>query len=408
VATDSLVTYPSIEGAEDPYPAIAHMEQTARAYQVPGQPDLFVVSRYDDIRYVTNHRETFTSDLIFTRFNGGVEVMIGSANKVVTESDLDEHRRKRKICFPAVRPGRLKELEPEVRELADTLIDGFGDAGRVEFVEAFSGPFPAWVACRLGGLPDEDVAKVREWGALEVPGARWLPEEARQRQIDAGAHMFEYLTGRILERRDNPGNDAITHIIDAQLELDGAFNLDEVRAQFMVVLLGGVVTTSHFLSTAMRHLLRRPDLMARIRADHGLIPKMIEEALRLETPVTWHARRVLHDTELGGVPIPKDAFVLLMSAAANRDATRFPDPTHLDLDRPNLNEHVSFGYGPHFCLGAPLARMESRIAFERLLTRLADLRLAPGQDFRHIPSPQFRGLQELHLEFEWAENGRPA
>jgi cytochrome P450 len=147
-------------------------------------------------------------------------------------------------------------------------------------------------------------------------------------------------------------------------------------------------------------LLENPEAVARVRASPELIPRMTEEALRLEPPVLWQPRRVTRQTELAGVLLPEGATLLLLQGSANYDEATFTCPAGFDVERENVREHVTFGYGPHTCLGAPLARLELRIAFARLLGRLDDIRLAEDNDLRHIESPKIRGLRSLNIEYK--------
>jgi cholest-4-en-3-one 26-monooxygenase len=191
----------------------------------------------------------------------------------------------------------------------------------------------------------------------------------------------------------------ISEVVAEQVGRDGALNVAEVRAVSAALLAGGVVTTAHFMASAMLLLLENPDQLAKVRVEPTLIPRCTEEALRLEAPTQWTPRRAVQDVELAGVSIPAGAFVLLLQGACNRDPAVFDEPDRFDVTRPNATDHLSFGYGPHFCLGAPLARLEVRVAFEQLLARLDNLRLASGNELTHNPSPQFRGLRRLELEF---------
>jgi len=149
-------------------------------------------------------------------------------------------------------------------------------------------------------------------------------------------------------------------------------------------------------------MLEHPDQLAAVTADHGKIPRMFEESLRLEDPVQWNPRLATRDVEIGGVSVPKGAYVVIVFGSGNRDERVFEDPERFDVSRANATEHLSFGYGNHFCLGAPLARLEGRIAFERLLSRLTNIRLADDNDLTHITSAIFRGLNRLVLEFDRA------
>jgi cytochrome P450 len=215
--------------------------------------------------------------------------------------------------------------------------------------------------------------------------------------------MKEYLEAAILDRHASPRDDVLSEIVHAQVERDGELRLDYLRAEAGLLLAGGFVTTAHMIASAMLLLLRHPDAHERVRADRSLIKKLLEEALRVESPVQWQPRVTTVDTEVAGVEIPAGSLVLVLLAAANRDDAAFAAADELDLGRPASPPHVAFGYGTHFCLGAPLGRLEGRIAFERLLTRLGAIRLAEGQEaVTSLESTIFRGPKALHLTFERA------
>jgi cytochrome P450 len=160
-----------------------------------------------------------------------------------------------------------------------------------------------------------------------------------------------------------------------------------------------VLTTAHSIGSTMLLLLAHPNELERVKADFDRLETTINEAIRVESPIQWVPRVAASDHEVGGTLIPQGSYVLVMWGSANRDPAFWKDPEQFEPDRPKLKNHVAFGYGIHFCLGAPLARMESRLAIEGLLTRLPDLRLAPSNDFKHIGSPSFRGLRRLDVEF---------
>jgi cytochrome P450 len=398
------VNYPSMEGAECPWPVFEYLRREAPVYQIPDRPNLYIVTRYDDVKAIFLNTEVFSShnsrdgllgfDILLSTASSGGHGMI--------QTDPPAHKPKRDLGFAALKPARLKIYEPWIHEIAGDLIDKFIDEGRCEFVSEFATALPTILTLRLMGVPEEDMPWVQLWATFEASGASWMPKEFLERQRTNGAKMFEYLSARLQERYEQPRDDFMSAVIRAQIDRDGEFDLAEVRAQVAILLGGGVVTTAHFLSSLLLLLLQNPEQMAKVREDQKLIVRMIEEGVRLEPPAVWQPRRVTIDTELDGVRIPAGSFVLLMQGAANRDESKFDCPAKFDVTRDNADQHLSFGQGPHRCLGAPLARMEVRIAFQHLLTRLHNIRLAPGNDLTHIPSPSFRGLKRLEIEFERA------
>lgn len=397
------VTYPGPRGYECPYPVFEYLRREAPVYQIPDRPNIFIVSRYEDVREVYGNATVFSSHRVRSSLNG-FEALLGDVGvDAVPMVDVDPPhlKPKRDLAFVALKPARLARFEPLIMELTDRLIDGFIDERHVEFCGSFAQLLPAHLTMRMMGVPDSDEELVRSWAKLETSGLTWLPEEDQARQRTRSQGMAEYLSETIVERRAAPReNDLISEIIQTQVDRDGEFNLPEVLGQVGTLLGGGVITTAHFLSTLMYQLIVHPEQMAKVRADFRRIPRMIEEGLRLEGPSLWNLRRVAVDTELSGVKLPAGAYVIAAQGSANRDERKFPCPDEFDIDRENVERHLAFGHGPHTCLGMPLARMELRVAFERLLSRLENLRLVEDQDLRHIVNMSYRGFVALHLEFD--------
>ncbi len=403
MAVESIAEYPSVELAECPFPFYDRLRREAPVYQLPDRPDLYFITRYEDVRAVLGDPTSFSSQHHLRDFIG-FELLIGTQAGPPPMIDADEplHKELRTMAVGPLKPARLKSYEPMIHELVDDIIDTFIDEGKVEFVDQFSHALPVQLTMRLMGVPTRDTEWIREWAKFEAAGLPFLSEEFNHEQMVRSTRMNEYLRTKIQERYEQRADDVISEVIDAQLAQRGEFDVAEVLPQVAILLGGGVSTTAHFLASAMLLLVESPDQMAMVQSDRTLIPRMLDEAIRLEPPIQWMPRRVTNDVELHRTRIPKGSFVLISLAAANRDGDRFPCPGAFDVTRKRVNDHLTFGYGPHYCLGAPLARLEMRIAFDRLLTRLRNIRLAPRAEIRHIPSPHMRGLTHLHLEFEAA------
>jgi cytochrome P450 len=395
------IDYPSTHGAECPYSVYEFWRGEAPVYNIPDRPHIWVVSRYEDVKYVAQHPEVFSSAGSRRRLNGFDFVGdADGAGQTMLESDPPVHSAKRALVFPSIKPGRLRAHEPWIAEIVDRLIDGIADRGECDFVADFSEPLPVEVMMRLFAIPARDRPLLDEWSDLEFSGIPWVSAGERERQLRNANRLGEYLTELALERRESPGDDLVSEVIRAQVERDGDFDLVETRAQLSVVLAGGAATTQHMLGGALLLLLEHPEELERCRRDAARIPRVLEEAMRLESSVQWVPRAVERDTEIAGTSIPAGSYVLLMFGSANRDPAAFDDPARFDPDRPHVQRHLAFGSGPHSCVGAPLARLEGRIAFERLLARLRDLRLVDPGDTPHVPSPSFRGLRRLRIAFE--------
>lgn len=405
---DKVIPYPSTEGAECPFPFYAEVRSAGGVYQIPARPDLFLLTRHADVQYVTDHPEIFSS------FGRNVDwvpneppvLPSGVTVRTMIEADPPEHTIHRNYVRTPFLPSRIRALTPMITSIADRLIDKFESDGTCDFVADYATLLPAQVTLDVMGIPSSMLEDLHRWGQIEASGAPFLPPERYQRHLDVGKSMQESINVLLRARRETPGDDLLSTLIDDQIERDGEYSEDYVRLQAAVLLAGGVITTAHMLGSTMLLLLEHPSSLAEIIADPALIRPLIEESLRLESPVQWVGRRVLEDVELGQQHIPAGSHVLCGWGAANRDESEFPDPDEFRLDRENAHKHLAFGRGPHFCLGAALARAEATVAFERLFSRLTNFRLVPGADVRRIDSPSFRGLQSLPILFNRVTPGK--
>ena len=397
----SEITYPSREGAECPYPLFTQWREQAPVHEVPDRPGMFVVSRYEDVRFVARHPELFSSVGSRSRLNPFGNVGEQSMADLVTiETDPPDHKRKRSLSYGTIAPGKLKAKAPMIRGFVDELIDAFIERGSCDLVEEFARPLPIKVMRTLLGLPESDEARIRDFSVLEASGLSWMPQQHQDAQRQRAVAMGEYLTEQVNDRLAHPGgDDVISQIVHGHLERGREPNIDYLRSESGSILVGGIVTTTHLIGMAMLLLIQHPASMETLRRDPRRITRMLEEAIRVESPVQWVPRIATADVELGSTTIPKGSHVLVMWGSANRDTDQFQHPEQFDPTRPNVKDHVGFGYGIHFCLGAPLARLEARISFERLLARLTDIRLSDREDLPHIDSPSFRGLVRLPIEF---------
>jgi cytochrome P450 len=371
---------------------------------------MYIVTRFRDVEYVLMHPELFSVHGLTeglardTPEIRTIEAQGWPAVDVLSKADPPEHTGYRSVVNRPFAAQSVKQLEPRLQEIANRLIDAYISAGRVEFVSQFAKPFPLYVFAELMGLPEEDIGPVKRWcdARIERMGGSLISYE---RDLQAARQVVEfqhYLYQKIEERRATPGADLISHMVTARVEgFEGrSLTTEELISMIDIILLGGNDTTINLLSSGMALLLRHPEQLALVSADPSLIPNFVEEALRVESPVQCLFRTAKVDTEVEGVRVPQNARLAIMYGAANRDAEQFPDPDRFDVRRPNAKMSVAFGAGIHFCLGASLARLEGKVAFETLLTRLRNVRLAEGKNnFRHTINPIVRGLEALHLEF---------
>jgi cytochrome P450 len=398
VSVEQEPVYPALEHAECPFPLFSHLRGEHPVYEVPGREGEFLVTRHEDLTYVTSHPELFSSTPHNVPWSPGwSETMIAQ--------DPPDHTATRKIAQRSFTPAKVRSYEPVITGIVDELIDDFIDKGEVEFCTAFANPLSLYVTCALMGLPREDGSWLeRLLAPFEAQGIRYYSTERQQIQEENGALAVQYLRNHVLDRIANPGADMISELVRNHTEATGGDpNIDYLAVETNVMLAGGLTTSGHLFASAMSLLVQSPEKLAQVRDNRALIPRMLEEVLRLESPAQYQPRYATEDTELGGVPIPQGACLLIIYAAANRDPERFECPDEFRIERDNVQKHVAWGHGAHFCLGAPLARVEGRIAFERLFDRLDDIRAAPGRnDFTHYKTVYFRAPNQLHLWYQRA------
>jgi len=309
------------------------------------------------------------------------------------------HSRLRDICSVAFSPRKVQELRRVIQSIADELIDKVIARGRMDMIADFAAPLPAIMTAKLMGVPMEDHWQIGAWvnDIAEVHGNFQHHPDRVAEVIQSLQDMKSYVADRMKELRKRPNNGLIYSLMTA--EVDGQRLTDEeVIATTIVTIIGGHETTTNLIASGFLTLLRDPDSFEQLRSRPEIVASAVEELLRYESPVQHTARIAPADMELGGKTIRKGAKVVAVLAAANRDPSRFPDPDHLDLLRRD-NRHVAFGWAAHFCFGAPLARMEGEIAFNKLLRRLSRPTLLDQKlDWRS--NAGLRGLTVLNVSFD--------
>lgn len=321
-------------------------------------------------------------------------------------NDPPAHTHARALFSSAFSARRIAELEPRIRDLAHRLVDGFARDGQGDLIKSFAFPLPMTVIADLLGVPREDMPKVKawhdDWLVLFTVGAP-LP-----RLMEAARSVVayqRYYAALIEERRAHPRDDLTTALAEATV--DGAhFSMAEMISHMMILLSAGHETTTSLIGHLLMHLLQHPALWRAIDADPGLMGPAIDEAVRFFSPIQSEPRVTTEEVALGGVTLPRGARLHLVYASANRDPSVFPDPDRFDIRRENPTRHLGFGHGIHFCIGAPLARLETRVALEVLRERLPGLRIRPGFVPEYAPDFYFRFLK--HLQLEWDPPGAGA
>jgi len=332
---------------------------------------------------------------------------IPMAEHVVT-MDAEDHVKTRGLLSKLITPKRLSENEDFMWRLVDQQIDKFIDRGSCEFMEDYAKPLSMLVIADLLGVPLEDHAQFRRALGNELVGD--LSES------DTVAHnplvwLDEKFSSYITDRRRQPREDVLTELAAASYPDGSVPDVDEVVKLSTFLFAAGMETTTKLLSTGMRVIAERQEIQQVLRDDRTQIPVFLEEALRMESPVKSHFRLARTTTSIGEIEIPAGTIIMLLPGASNRDPRKFENPHEFRHDRRNVREHVAFGRGAHSCPGAPLARAEARISMNRLLDRMADIRISeamhgPAEDRKYEYDPTFimRGLSALHVEFDPVPN----
>jgi cytochrome P450 len=345
----------------------------------------------DDDRFVRDPRNALTTEELEARSDFFPD--LGPIENHMLNRDGDDHRRLRRLVTKAFTPKMVEQLRPRIQAIADELLDAVEDRGETDLSASYAFPLPITVIAEMLGVPHEDQDRFRRWSDAVVTPA--LDEEEIQQFFEQMGEFVAYLTELFAERRAAPTDDLISALLAARDEED-ALSEDEVFGTVVLLIVAGHETTVGLIGNAVLNLLEHPEQLALVREDPELLPASIEEVLRYEGPVERTLNRwAKTDVELGGRTIRRGELVIAIVGAADRDATRFAEAERLDVRREDVR-HLAFGRGPHYCLGAPLARLEAQIALATLFRRLPGLRLAvPREELEWRPTPGFRRLVAL-------------
>jgi cytochrome P450 len=382
----------------DPHPALAALRESAPVHRVDMRMGLpvWMVTRYDDVLAALSDPRLSNDP---HHASALTEVMRGDfLSRSMIGADPPEHTRLRRLVSKAFTARRVEGLRPRVQEITDALLDRITPRGSADLVAEFALPLPVTVIGELLGVPEADRDRFRTWTdeMLDRP-FDFRSDMARVRA--ARERMHGFLADLVADKRAHPADDLLTDLVETTDEGE-RLDAQELLAMAFLLLIAGYVTTVSLIGNGTLALLRHPDQLDRLRADPSLVPQAVEELLRFDGPVSpGLTRYALEDLEIGGVRIPRGDVVLLAIAAADRDPHRFPDPDLLDVGATDPG-HLAFGHGVHYCLGAPLARLEGQVAFAALLARLPDLVLATREDqLRWAGGGVLRGLRELPVTF---------
>jgi cytochrome P450 len=434
--TDHLAYDPfSREVQRDPYPYYADLREHAPVFRVESSK-AWAISRYADVNQVLTSPEIFSSSALQTFLGGGLLAhadrgplrflsrpgMAGVARafgwlarvvgmdaplfeaihsvmsrRAVISADPPDHTRLRHLVNRGFTPRRIAALEPRIREIARECLDALEERSEMDLMRDFAVPLPVTVIAELLGVPSERLGDFKRWSDAIVQGVSLGGATPPSRAlIGTMLEFMEFLRNLIEERRARPADDLISVLIHE--EEGGKLDFYELLLFAVVMLVAGNETTTNLIGNAIHLLLDRPDDLAAVAIEPELIPGLVEESLRYVSPIQMLPRVATRDTEIAGTRIAKGENVLVLFASANRDSRKFANGDEFDLLR-NPKEHVAFGFGIHYCLGASLARLEGLVAFEELFARAHNLRRAHGE-VSFLESGILRGPKTLPVAFD--------
>jgi len=379
---------------EDPYPSFAAARDSNPVVFRP-QTGSWSVFRYRDCRDILRDTQRFSSD-----FRHAVPPRKERLLKSLLTADPPRHTRLRDLVNRAFTPRMIAALEPRISEIATNLLDRIADIGRIDLIEDLAIPLPVIVIAEILGAPSADRALFRRWSdeIIRMQGTGGVTRLEAEQPAATVAELTTYFTALIEERRLAPRQDLISALLGAAI--DGERLTNEELVSFCILLLvAGNETTTNLIGNAARTLLEQPAVFKRLRAEPALWPGAIEEVLRFRSPVHSIVRVPTADCTLHGEQICVGQPIVLWLSSANRDADEFVNPDRFDIDR-HPNRHIAFGLGPHFCLGAPLARLEARVALESLSRRLPNLRRDGDTPYEPVPGYIMQGACHLPLSFD--------
>ncbi|MUL57845.1 cytochrome P450 [Mycobacterium sp. CBMA293] len=390
---------------DDPYSCYAQLRAAGPVHQVAGT-NFYLATTWDAVQEAVSRPEDFSSNLTATLVNEGTQAgtvspstfdmgAVDTAGHVLATGDDPRHAHERKLVLPALVAKRIRALEPVIADISRQLWHTAAVAGHIEWMDAIGDRLPMTLVARLIGLPDDDVAQLVQWGygSTELLSGVFDLQHIST-AVETATQLAGYLYTKFAEAQANPGDDLLGDLARA---VAGGILEGDAAVLMLIQLVGaGGESTAGLMGNAARLLATVPDVQEQVRGDPQLLPALLEETLRLESPFRNHHRHIRSDTALAGVPLPEDGHLLLLWGSANRDPAAFDDPDALRLDRPNLRNHLAFGKGLHFCVGAALARTEARIAITTLLEATDWFDLV---DAEWVPSLMVRRHRRLELRY---------
>ncbi len=383
----------------NPYPIYQRL-RTADPVHWDEPSKAWIVTRYDDVAAGLRNpllSSARTESLRRQRADPELDEMYDSLKLTMLNNDPPTHTRLRGLVSKAFTPRAVESLTGPIQQRVDGFLEAAQQKGRMEVIQDLAYPLPVLVIAHMLGVPAADMARFKHWSDEQALLSKGQPsgEEVR-RAWHARQQLHAYFQGVAAQRRAHPEQDLITALVQAE-EAGDRLTEAELLNNLSLLLGAGNETTTNLIGNGLKALLEHPEQFRKLRDQPALVESAVEELLRFDSPVQFTSRIALQDLTLRDRQIRKGDRLVLVTGAANRDPERFPEPDRLDIARKD-NHHVAFGAGPHFCLGAPLARLEARLAFTALLKRFPGLRLEGGA-LQYHPNNNLRGLQALPVVF---------
>ena len=394
---------------EHPYPGFAWLRRHAPVCRIGGSR-VFAVASWALVEEALAAGAALSANLTGILLRGGdgePELFefggVGDANAVLATADPPPHDLHRRVVQPVLAAARVAALEPELRERVVRRLAPFVAAGGGEWTESVGDPVPSEVISGLLGFPAADLPRVLGWamqGGAMLAGT--IGRDELLELMGEAEQLVAFLAQHLVVASGNAALRAAAPVLDALLRAieQGALTKEQAIGIGVVLVGAGGESTASLVGSAVRLLAERPELQALLRREPARLPHFVEEAVRLESPFRGHYRAVRHALRLGGVALEPGDRLLLLWASANRDEARFTRPDEIDLERRHPRDHLGFGRGIHFCVGAALARLEARVILEELLARTRGLRLDETRPYAHVPSLFVRRLARLHIRLD--------
>ena len=386
----------------DPFPLLAQARRDAPVFYSP-DIDYWVITRYDDIKAIFRDHETYTAANTITPiapFSRAVKQMLAdgdySPEPVLSNNVPPSHTRIRALVNRLFRPRRMNSFAPAIRNIAEGAVNRIAERAPLDIVAELTYEYPAYALFHVLGVPDADVPQVKAWAGNRIKLYYGRPTADEQIEMTKDlATFWRYVVDLVEDKVRQPQDDLTSDLIQMRAGDDNKISLNEIASCMITLLVAGHETTTAQINNALIHLLSSRQHWEALCAAPEAIPQMLEEMMRYDPSVCAWRRLAARSSTIAGVEIPAGANLLLMLNSANRDQAVFPEPDVILSSRENLKDHLAFGYGIHYCVGAPLARLEMRILLETLTRALPDMRLVPGQALEYSRNISFRGPAAL-------------